>query len=542
MNAPTSTINLTRVQALPLSAIAPSQTAVQAMRRARFSAEGLQELADSFRENDVLQPILVRPAGERLGEPGMQFEIVAGERRWRAAEIAGLTHIPAVIREMTDEQALEAQVVENLQRDELLPLEEASAYRELMNLKSIPAEDVGELIGKSRSWVYGRLKLLGLPEEARDALQKGELDASRALLVARIADPKRQAKALEMATTKHWTGNDYRYSYRELRMELERSGATASLAVAVFDQSDETYSRAVSKRQRIDLPACGACPNRDGEVCTDVPCYEAKTEHHGERLVLQAQNEGRTVLTGAAAKEIAPDQYRLVGYFDLSDDCDHDDQDEDRPPRTYAELLAGAAFETTLLQDPKTKRIRQLVDIDTAAAILAEKHRIELPSWMLPSSRRAMELENQQAQEENEAKRRKEQEERERELERRQRVFKAIADKKHGALAREELVELAQGLVNENMDIEASLALVYDPIPEPGQLKDGELTKFIRLCLVADIVFSTYTQPGALNAMAKRLGIDVARVRAGKPETPAKPAAARKKLAAKKAASKGKKK
>jgi ParB/RepB/Spo0J family partition protein len=541
MNAPTSTTNLTSVQALPLTTIAPSQTAVQAMRRARFSPEGLQELADSFRENDVLQPILVRPTGPQARA---EYEIVAGERRWRAAEIAGLTHIPAVIREMTDEQALEAQVVENLQRDELLPLEEASAYRELMNLKGIAAEDVGDLVGKSRSWVYGRLKLLGLPEEARNALQAGELDASRALLVARIADPKRQAKALELATKKDWNGVDYRLSYRALRQELERTGATASLAVAVFDQSDETYSRALTKRQRIDLPACGACPNRDGDVCTDVPCYEVKTEQHGERLVLQAQNEGRTVLIGEAAKAIAPDQYRLVGYFDLADDCDHDDQDEDRPPRTYAELLAGATFETTLLQDPKTKRIRQLVDIDTAAAILAEKHRIELPAWMLPSSRRAMELENQQTQEENEAKRRKEQEEHDRELERRQRVFRAIAETKHGGLAREELVELAARLVRDNMDIEESLALVYDPIPEPGQLKDADLAKFIRLGLVADIVLSTYTPPGALNAMAKRLDIDVARVRAGKPEKTTKPAAAKKAAPAKKAKAptKGKKK
>lgn len=153
MNAPIEHhLAATALRALPVSEIQTSRTHVQALRRARFTEEGLADLAASVKETGVVQPIIVRPVDE-------QHEIVAGERRWRAAVMAGFDTIPAIVRDLTDEQVLEVQIIENLQREELLPLEEAEGYRELMNLKGIAAEDVGDLVGKSRSWVYGRLKL-----------------------------------------------------------------------------------------------------------------------------------------------------------------------------------------------------------------------------------------------------------------------------------------------------------------------------------------------------------------------------------------------
>jgi len=114
------------------------------------------------------------------------YELVAGERRYRACKLAGLNTIPAMIRSLTDDQVLEIQIIENLQRDDLTELEEAEGYDALMTHSNFTVDQVGEKIGKSRSYVYGRLKLLELTEDSKQAMRVGTLDASRALLIARI--------------------------------------------------------------------------------------------------------------------------------------------------------------------------------------------------------------------------------------------------------------------------------------------------------------------------------------------------------------------
>ena len=148
--------------------------------RREFGAESLQSLAESIAANGILQPILVRRHPERPSE----FEIVAGERRWRAAQLAQVHEIPVVIRELSDRQTLEAAIVENVQRQDLSAIEEAEGYRRLLEEFQHTQEALARAVGKSRSHIANAVRLLGLPETVKAMVQRGELSAGhgRALL------------------------------------------------------------------------------------------------------------------------------------------------------------------------------------------------------------------------------------------------------------------------------------------------------------------------------------------------------------------------
>ncbi|MCF8156410.1 MAG: ParB/RepB/Spo0J family partition protein, partial [Rhodoferax sp.] len=184
---------------LPLAAIVPSLT----NPRKHFDAIKLMELAESIRASGVHQPILVRPLpGNRVADTdrGITHEVIAGERRYRASLQAGAQTIPAMICAMDDAQVMEVQLVENLARDDLSALEEAEGYSALMDSSGQDVSAIATKIGKSRSYVFGRLKLLDLGVECKEALRTGAIDASRALLIARIPDTALQTKALAEAT------------------------------------------------------------------------------------------------------------------------------------------------------------------------------------------------------------------------------------------------------------------------------------------------------------------------------------------------------
>lgn len=146
--------------------------------RKDFAEDALAELADSIEKYGVLQPLLVRPFGEN------SYQLIAGERRWRAARLAGLTEVPVVIREMTDEEAAALSLIENLQREDLNPVEEAFGYRKLMEDFSLTQEEAAEKVGKSRPAVANALRLLKLPAEVLDLVRAGKISAghARALL------------------------------------------------------------------------------------------------------------------------------------------------------------------------------------------------------------------------------------------------------------------------------------------------------------------------------------------------------------------------
>jgi len=164
------------LQELPIAAIRPNPY----QPRDRFDEEALGALADSIREVGLLQPVLVRPAGDG-------FELIAGERRWRAARRAGLQVIPALVRETADQHALEQALVENLQRDDLNPLEEAAAYQQMIEDFSMTHEQVASTVGKSRAAVTNTVRLLQLPPSIQRALREEQVEAERIVLATEAA-------------------------------------------------------------------------------------------------------------------------------------------------------------------------------------------------------------------------------------------------------------------------------------------------------------------------------------------------------------------
>jgi ParB family chromosome partitioning protein len=159
--------------------------------RTRFDEGALTELAESIEKNGIMQPIIVRPSSA-----AGRFEIIAGERRWRAAKIAGLQAVPVIIREITDKQALELALVENIQRQDLSPLEEASGYQRLIEEFEYTQEALASVVGKSRSHVANMLRLLTLPVEVKAMLDRSELTMGHARALLNAPDPIALAKAI----------------------------------------------------------------------------------------------------------------------------------------------------------------------------------------------------------------------------------------------------------------------------------------------------------------------------------------------------------
>lgn len=159
-----------------------------AQPRKHFDEGELSELANSIRAHGVLQPILVRPV------PGGRYEIVAGERRWRAAQRAGLHAIPAIVRELDEVEVLEIAIVENVQRTDLNPIEEAQGFQALIDRFGRTQQEIAEIVGKSRPHIANMLRLLALPEELQDMVRDGRLTAGHARAILTAPDPRALAK------------------------------------------------------------------------------------------------------------------------------------------------------------------------------------------------------------------------------------------------------------------------------------------------------------------------------------------------------------
>lgn len=282
---------MTTFDTLRLDALVSSPT----NPRKNFNPVKLQELADSIASSGVHQPILVRPLpGSRLqetfsihGENGLKprptHEIVAGERRYRASQLAKVDTIPAMIRALTDDQVLEIQIVENIQRDSLTELETAEGYKTLMEHNHLTAEQVGQKVSKSRSSVYGTLKLLDLHPFAKQYLRDETIGASAALLIARISDVLLQQKAAIQAASKDEAGHPP--SIRTFQAWL-RDNVMLDLSKATFPIESISLTAAGS---------CKTCKTRTGhdpdlfadvksDMCTHPPCYHLKAESHKQVL------------------------------------------------------------------------------------------------------------------------------------------------------------------------------------------------------------------------------------------------------------------
>jgi ParB/RepB/Spo0J family partition protein len=277
---------MTTFDTLRLDALVTSPT----NPRKNFNPIKLQELADSIAASGVHQSILVRPLpADRLADtahldPRPTHEVVAGERRYRASKLAKCVTIPAMIRNLTDDQVLEIQIVENIQRDSLTELETAEGYKTLMEHNNLTAEQVGQKVSKSRSSVYGSLKLLDLHAETKQALREELITSSAALLIARIPDVALQTKALAYASTQDENGHTP--SIRNFQAWL-RDNVMLDLSKAPFPIALVSLTPAGS---------CTDCDKRTGanpdlftdvksaDVCTHPPCYHIKAVAHKDAL------------------------------------------------------------------------------------------------------------------------------------------------------------------------------------------------------------------------------------------------------------------
>jgi ParB/RepB/Spo0J family partition protein len=294
----------------------------------RKTFHGIDELAASLEKVGVLVPLLVRPISD--GKK-VVHEVVAGNRRLRAAKLAGLLEVPVDVRDLTDVQVLEVQLVENIQRSDLTPLEEADGYDALMQTAGYTADQVAAKAGKSRAWVYSRLKLRSLCAEGRKALDTGALSTTLAVALARVPSHKDQAKALESILD---------MPVRDALEHLQKAHCV-SLKGAPFDRKDDMLVP--------DVGACTVCPKRSGSTpglfddlsgsdwCTDTTCFAQKARATWEEKATKAESKGAEALTIDAGKKLFKHGNEL-SYGSKYVEADVP-APEDKSKRTWVQLL-----------------------------------------------------------------------------------------------------------------------------------------------------------------------------------------------------------
>lgn len=207
--------------------------------RRTFDPTDLEDLSKSIRQHGIVQPVMVRRAGND------RYEIIAGERRWRAAQMAGLVEIPVIVRDVDDRTALEIAIVENVQRADLNALEEAQGYEQLIAQYGYTQNDLGEVIGKSRSHVANSLRLLKLPDEVRMMLAQGALSAGHARAIVSTSDPIRLAKMIAEG------GLSVRDAERLAQKDADQAGKTDGLETKSANRGDEKDADTVALERSL---------------------------------------------------------------------------------------------------------------------------------------------------------------------------------------------------------------------------------------------------------------------------------------------------
>lgn len=356
-----------KLATIQLSSASPSPT----NPRKHFDAAKITELAASVKEKGILQPLVVRPMPGKAGH----YEVVCGERRRRAAIEAKLKEIPVSIGDLDDLTVLEIQIIENGQREDVHPLEEADGYRALRDAGRKP-EQIAAKLGMSPSHVYHRLRLAELGPVARQAFWDGKIDAAVAQVITRIHNAElRERCATELVDDINtYDGDGVRL---EDAKEHVRRNYMLVLASAPFDLSDLTLQKLAG--------ACASCPKRTGaqkdlfgeegkvDLCLDPGCYNAKADETWTRAAKKAEEGGSKVLSDAEAKKVFPHGSHVSygsDYVELADHC-HDDP----KGRTYKALLGARAKEETVLARDSQGGVHQLVKKSAAIAILKTLHK-----------------------------------------------------------------------------------------------------------------------------------------------------------------------
>jgi ParB/RepB/Spo0J family partition protein len=353
------------IHQLPLEQLAPSPF------NPRQIFTGIEALAENIRaEGRIHEPLLVRPTDYKPG-----YELVFGHRRLRAAAIAGLASVPCMVRAMTDAEVRSAQVAENLQREDVHPFEEAEGFRMIIAAGDATADELAERFGKSRSYVYGRLKLLQACKEVRNACLAGDISAEVALLVARLRTDKLQEKALAAIKANNISScltDGGKQSYRRVR-DLLVERFTLDLNGALFSLTNDAL--------HPEAGTCAACPKRSGNapefddvasakklgswsrenvganVCTDPDCWAIKTKAHLDGAAVALQGKGKTVIAGAKARSAIDARGKLKPEFVPLKDV-----------REALKKAKGDAPQVLTILDPRTSKT---IDVVKAADLVA---------------------------------------------------------------------------------------------------------------------------------------------------------------------------
>ena len=237
-SAPETQQEVTR---LPLQKVEPNPN----QPRRRFDEEELQSLADSIAEHGILQPLAVRAM------EGGFYQISAGERRWRAARLAGLKEVPVVVVEADDRTVMELALIENLQRQDLNPMEEAEGYRVLTEEYGLTQEQAAARVGKSRPTVANALRLLALPEDVRSLVEKGELSAGHARAVLSLPTPARQRAAAQKILTLRLSVRQAEAMCKRLAAEEKKPEPAKRPAVNYIAECEKALTRRLDRKVRI---------------------------------------------------------------------------------------------------------------------------------------------------------------------------------------------------------------------------------------------------------------------------------------------------
>ena len=351
--------------------------------RKSFDPAGLNDLAASIKAQGIMTPILCRVMPEAMARQLntlAQLEIVAGERRWRAAKIAGLTDVPVLLRDMANIQVEQLQIIENLQRENLNAIDEAEGFGKLQ-ARGMSGPLIAESVGKDKAYVYAKLKLLALCEHGRTLLRQGVLIESIALLVSRIPVEEFQLDALKHVTERY-PDTQETMSFRAAKAFIQQ-GYTKNLGKAPFALDDATL--VIEAGNCIDCPdRLGnqpECPAGSANVCTNAKCHESKRQAHNIRLLALPEDTPRVEIQRAPGSMGGPinwTDYDNAGYRLLSGINYHDKRNTGTQ-RSYADWLKdnGESVPVAVHVDPFNGDVRIIaskLDLIAAAERIETKH------------------------------------------------------------------------------------------------------------------------------------------------------------------------
>lgn len=210
-----------------------------------FDEEALRELADSIAQHGILQPLLVRPL------PDGGYQLVAGERRWRAARMAGVTDIPVVIREMNDSEMMQISMIENLQRENLNPVEEALGYRTLSEEYGLTQDEISKSVGKSRPVITNALRLLKLPEEVLDMVKNGVISSGHARALLAFENEKQLIETAGLIVKNDLTVRDIERFAKNAKQEKKKASSPVHSRNSFYDEVELALNEHLSRKVKV---------------------------------------------------------------------------------------------------------------------------------------------------------------------------------------------------------------------------------------------------------------------------------------------------